>query len=161
MERRTPASDTARMGFVSKAALELMTWDWQDREKLVQALIRKVPPGKALRKYEALTANREARVKAELTEDEKIYSGARNLVTSSLGTLEATGRVEFDEDRQRVRLKERRASVLQAREAGDPCPACHRPFVTAPTSQMLAEGPKSNVIKFPVRRAMTERREAR
>lgn len=123
---------------VTNRAISLLTWEWQPREDIVQKLIPMIPPGRALRKYEDTAANamrihgRSKRTKPELTEQEKIYSGARSLAQASVGSLVSSGRAEVADDPSGsplIRFRDRRSSA----PAEGCCPACNRPFV--PTRQ--------------------------
>lgn len=115
-----------RTDITGERLLEAVTWDWQDVEELRQQLIPTVAPGKALRTYQT-RAKGNLGVKP-LTEDEQIASGARQIVNDRIGSLIGSGRLEYDEDRTRLRLAERRVA-----DRNGCCPTCYRPFVEATT----------------------------
>jgi hypothetical protein len=107
--------------------LDQVAWDWQPLEPMIEHAALVIPPGKALRRYQRVRAAGEAKrtgegpAKAPLTEAEQIKSGARSLVSDSVGTL----RHKFIEVEQRggVRWVRRKSQVAP----GDRCPHCGRP----------------------------------
>lgn len=136
---------TTRTDITGERFLELITWDWQDLEQIRQMLIPTVPPGKALRKYQSIASrNKGTGNRPQLTEDEQIASGARNIVNARINSQIDSGRAEYDETRTHIRLAERRIVNKEGC-----CPTCYRPFQEAttvsprPTSQAT---PRSKVV---------------
>lgn len=141
----------ATMSPVTLKAVEMLSWEWQSREAVLERLIKTVPSGRALRKYEALAASAEksresaTRVKPPLPESEKIYSGARALAQASLKTLVDSGRAEFSDDEDGtpnalIRFRDRRSDA----PTEGACPTCHRPFV--PARRMRRVQPMAKVL---------------
>lgn len=129
------------------------TWEWQDVEALMEALIPTVAPGKALRTYQARTSrNKGTGTRPPFTEAEQIASGARTIVNARINAQIDSGRLEVDvseDGRRRVRLRERRAVVNQQ----GACRTCNRPFpkATAEKPQLLLPTPprRSTKVVYP------------
>lgn len=129
----------AKMSFITEKLVEALAWEWQTQEDLYKLLIPMVPPGRALRQYETRAAHNDRakagldRAKPELAESEKIYSGARDLVRSSMNAqLREGGLLERCDLNGEVliRRRDRRAAAAVVRPGAE-CEACHRPFLKA------------------------------
>lgn len=122
--------------------LAAVGWEWVDVESLMEQLIPTVAPGKALRKYQIQAKNHKGTGnRPQLTEDEQIASGARQIVNDRIGSQVDGGRIELERDdtgRRRIRLRERR-EVADNRGC---CPTCNRPFVKATVETPLPPSPK-------------------
>lgn len=141
----------------AKRLLAAITWEWQDVEELMEQLIPTVSPGFALRKYQTIAeayrkANPDAdpTKKRQLTEDEQIASGARQIVNDRLSAQVNGGRIEIerlDDGKRRVKFRERR-EVADERGC---CPTCNRPFeqATAKTPPVPSPSPKVVYPAFP------------
>ena len=137
---------------ITNRAVTLLPWEWQSREDILKKRSPMVPPGRALRKYEDTAANamrstgRRERTKPELTETEKIYSGARALAQASLGSLVSSGRAEMadgpDGKASLIRFRDRRSGA----PTEGACETCHRPFV--PTRQSR-RAPRMGKVLYP------------
>lgn len=131
-----------RTDITGERLIDYLSWEWQDAEELRQRLIPTVAPGKALRTYQARTkGNKGVRT---LTEDEQIVSGARAIVNDRIGSLVASGRIEYDEDRTHIRLAERRVV-----DRTGCCPTCYRPFPETTTEKPRPSSSDRNVV-YPV-----------
>ena len=128
-----------KTNLVTDKLMEMLSWDWQSQEDLYKRLIPMVPPGRALRQYEARSKHNARtkagldRVKPPLPESEQIYSGARDMVRDSMWNLIKSGyaeRCDVD-DKVMLRRRDRRAAAPVQRQEGEVCEACGRPFVTA------------------------------
>ena len=158
-----------KTNFVTDKLIEALSWDWQTQEDLYRRLIPMVPPGRALRQYEARSAHNSRakagleRAKPPLPESEQIYSGARDIVRDSMWNLVKSGYAErCDVDGQvMLRRRDRRAAAPVQRQEGEVCEACGRPFVIARSKG--TEQPRAKVI--PLSAFLTKRdrqhREAR
>ena len=137
-----------RTDITGERLLEYVTWDWQDVEQLRLRLIPTVAPGKALRTYLARTQNNKG-IKV-MSEDEQIASGARAIVNDRIGSFVGSGRLEYNDDRSKIRLAERK--VVNKNGC---CPTCYRPFeeATMPqqpkASSQVAPRPKVVYPTFP------------
>lgn len=147
-EKPQAAQSVARMSLTTKKALEMMSWEWTPYEDILEKLIRMVPPGKALRKYELRSKNTKGF--RPLSEDEKIYSGARDIARDSIQQHVVSGRAEVEtvEGIKAIRFKERRARLTE----GAACPTCHRPFEAKPEKQATPapkRQPRRPVVLYP------------
>ncbi len=138
------------MSLTTRKALELISWEWTPYEDVLEKLIRMVPPGKALRKYELRTKN--AKGVRTFSEDQKIYSGARDIARDSIQQHVVSGRAEVEEidGVKSIRFKERRA--VPALREGEACPTCHHPFVSTPEKKPTPAKkvvPKRPVVVYP------------
>jgi len=80
----------------------LIDGQWHDRDEIVEALIPRVAPGKALRRYQAKYEQTRRRYagsepKPEKPLDYQIYSGARSIVSEALVNARKHGRAETEE----------------------------------------------------------------
>lgn len=142
------AASAARMSLTTKKALEMMSWSWTPYDDILEKLIRMVPPGKALRKYELRSKNTKGL--RPLSEDEKIYSGARDIARDSIQQHVVSGRAEVEmvDGVKSIRFKERRSTLKE----GEACPTCHHPFVSAPEKQATPapkRQPRRKVVVYP------------
>lgn len=96
--------------------------EWRPLEDVVAAAVPTVPPGKALRFYETRSKSTGIRV---LTEDEKIYSGARHFAMTAVRTLGNSNTLETAviDGVQVVRRRNR-----QALKNAGVCPECLRAY---------------------------------
>lgn len=112
----------ARMGEHTRRLLDTLSSEWQELEDVFDGLIPTVPPGKALRKYETLRARQKPTgvyQKSELTDEEKIRSGARAILNDSVATLKTGEYVDIEGTG-----KHRRVRVRAAVQPGEACPTC-------------------------------------
>lgn len=115
----------------TQRVFEECTDDWRPVEEVIAAAVPTVPPGKALRQYEGRDSRRLG--KKLLTEDEKIYSGARHYVVNSIRTLTHSGQLEvkaFAVGDGVVDMVHRVPSSATVTVVVPPnaCPTCHRPY---------------------------------
>lgn len=127
-----------RSDITSERLLEYLSWDWQDVEELRQRLIPTVAPGKALRTYQS---RYKGKGPSPLTEDEQIISGARAIVNDRINTVASSGRIEYDNDRTRLRFTERRVV-----DKTGCCPTCYRPFPETATEKPQPSSSDRNVV---------------
>jgi hypothetical protein len=124
---------------ITEKLMEVLTWDWVSQEVIYDTLVPLVPPGRAIRQYQVRTAaeakKRQGaeRVKRELTDPEKIASGARDIVRASMTSLVSNGFAErciTEESGAMLRRNDRRKAPNPVDQAGaGDCKECGRPFV--------------------------------
>jgi len=136
------------MSLTTKKALDMMSWEWTAYDDILEKLIRMVPPGKALRKYELRSKNTKGM--RQLSEDQKIYSGARDIARDSIQQHVVSGRAEVEvvNGIKSIRFKERRATLTE----GEACPTCHRPFEKTPEKQATPapkRQPRRRIVVYP------------
>src|SRR6476619_6201888 len=104
--------------------LSQITWDWQDSAPIIRRAMPRVPPGKALRKYQMyVKAETEKRGRGyrspkslNRTTEDQIRFGQRMLVNQTLGSMASPSGSQILELRgprtaRQVRRKERRKAV--------------------------------------------------
>lgn len=114
----------AKRSITTQKVLDACRDEWQPLEGVVAAALPTVPPGKALRHFEAKTKRT---TKPEWTEDEKIYSGQRHFAMVAVRTLTNSNQIETrttPDGEVLVRLTPARPAFVPL----DTCPHCLRPY---------------------------------
>ncbi len=144
---------------MSDEALELLRLlkdgKWHRRSDITAKLVARVPPGRALRTYEnreGKRAERTPRVGRELSDDEKIASGAKAVVSWAFKGLKANWlefetRGDFEYVRRR-RVPGRQATEIPADLEMDP-PADEEESASASVSVSRASPPESAPVPAP------------
>lgn len=149
---------SAELAMETQRLLERTSWEWQEAEPILQEMMTLIAPGRALRKYDLNKANSDKSKTGvgpdrPLTESEKIKSGARVFARSSFNQQKKSGRIESKivDGVEYFRFAERRVRSVK------PCESCgHVESLDpkAPVLKLSQSAPASNVIQFPIRKAI-------